>query len=309
MTDFSKIFTIIVNVFGIVLFAILEVLRVLISLLIPASYEPVKTVAGEIILITGAANGLGRELAVKLANRGAKIVLWDIDVKGLEKTYKFIKDSGGVVYRYKCDLRKREDVYQTAEEVKKDVGDVSILINNAGVVSGYWILDIPDHLIQRTFEVNSMALFWTVKAFMPKMIEKNRGHVVTIGSMAGHMASPKLSDYCASKYAAFGFDEGLRLDLAVKGITGVKTTIICPNFIADTGICNEVITNFRKLTVEEVVDRTILAILREEVIVMLPLILRLTFWFKWLGPWSVVQKIILGMITDPMPKPGSCVTY
>lgn len=52
---------------------------------------------------------------------------------------------------------------------------------------------------------------------MPKMIEKNRGHVVTIGSMAGHMASPKLSDYCASKYAAFGFDEGLRLDLAVKG--------------------------------------------------------------------------------------------
>lgn len=81
--------------------------------------------------------------------------------------------------------------------------------------------------------------------------------------------------FTSISYQAGKFKKGLL------GITGVKTTIICPNFIADTGICNEVITNFRKLTVEEVVDRTILAILREEVIVMLPLILRLTFWFKW----------------------------
>ncbi|KAI4457042.1 pksb [Holotrichia oblita] len=304
MAKFSRIFTAIVGVIGFLLFAIFEILRGILLLFVPASYEPVKGVAGEIVLVTGAGSGLGRQLAIRLAKKQARVVIWDINVKGLEETHKMIKDVGGIVHSYKCDLTNREEIYQVAEKVKKDVGDVTILVNNAGVVSGYFVLDTPDHLIQRTFDVNSLALFWvslhhdfkrnlinlhttfyyfsqTAKAFMPKMVELNRGHVVTIASMAGHMACPKLCDYSASKYAAYGFDEGLRLDLQAKGITGIKTTVICPMFIAQTGMFDDVVTRSRRLTLDEVADRTILGILREDIVVMIPASMRVTFWLKW----------------------------
>ncbi|GJQ79961.1 hypothetical protein Trydic_g9439 [Trypoxylus dichotomus] len=309
MADISRISTRIVLILTSILYALFECIRVFVLLFVPATYEPVKTVAGETVLITGAGSGLGRQLAVKLAKKQAKIVIWDIDAKGLEDTYKMIKGAGGIVYSYKCDLTKREEIYRVAEQVEKDVGEVTILINNAGVVSGYWLWDTPDHLIQRTFDVNSIALFWTAKAFLPKMIERNRGHIVTIASMAGLNACPKLCDYSASKFAAYGFDEGLRLDLAAKGITGVKTTVVCPYFIGQTGMFNDVVTTAPTLSVDEVADRTILGITREDLVIMLPAHLRFSVFLKWITPWSVVSKITIGLIPDAVPKSGSFVRY
>lgn len=122
-----------------------------------------------------------------------------------------------------------------------------MLINNAGVASGRLLLDVPDEIIQRTFDVNIVAHFWvrtkncgilnidrynllnllqTTKAFLPKMLEKNHGHIVTIASMAGHVGIAKMVDYCASKHAAVGFDEALGIELETIGdccysITGV----------------------------------------------------------------------------------------
>ncbi|KAI8125711.1 Short-chain dehydrogenase/reductase family 16C member 6 [Lucilia cuprina] len=117
---------------------------------------------------------------------------------------------------------------------------VSLLINNAGVVSGLHLLDTPDHLIERSFNVNVMAHFWTTKAFLPKMIENQRGHIATIASLAGHVGITKLVDYCASKFAAVGFDEALRLELEVLGHTNIQTTCVCPFFIQQTGMFDDV---------------------------------------------------------------------
>jgi all-trans-retinol dehydrogenase (NAD+) len=115
-----------------------------------------------------------------------------------------------------------------------------MLINNAGVVSGRALLDTPDELIERSFSVNTLAHFWTVKAFLPTMLENDHGHIVSIASMAGHVGIPKLIDYCASKFAAVGFDEALRLELEVMGAEGVHTTAICPYFIQATGMFDTV---------------------------------------------------------------------
>lgn len=115
-----------------------------------------------------------------------------------------------------------------------------MLINNAGVVSGRALLDTPDELIERSFSVNTLAHFWTVKAFLPTMLENDHGHIVSIASMASHVGIPKLIDYCASKFAAFGFDEALRLELEVMGAEGVHTTAICPYFIQETGMFDTV---------------------------------------------------------------------
>lgn len=113
------------------------------------------------------------------------------------------------------------------------------------------------------------------------MIKKNQGHIVTIASLAGHVGTGKLVDYCSSKHAAVGFDEALRLELESLGVNGVKMTIICPYFIRATGMFKDVDSRFMPtLQVEDVADRTIEGLLREEVMVVIPGISRLLISIK-----------------------------
>lgn len=182
-----------------------------------------------------------------------------------------VKGIGGTIFGYKCDLANRQNVYEVAKRTQNDVGDVNILINNAGVLSGHLLLDTPDELIQRTFDVNIIAHFWTVKAFLPKMMEKNHGHIVTIASLAGHVGIGKLVDYCSSKHAAVGFDEALRIELESLGVNGVKTTVICPYFIQATGMFHNVNSRFMPtLKSNDVADRVIEGLLHEEIMVLIP---------------------------------------
>ncbi|NXQ19422.1 RDHE2 dehydrogenase, partial [Peucedramus taeniatus] len=125
-----------------------------------------KNVSGEIVLITGAGSGIGRLLAVKFARLGATVVLWDINQEGLNCTVRLARENGaGRVHSYVCDCSKRQDIYRVADEVKKEVGDVSILINNAGIVIGRRFLDSSDSLVEKTMEVNTMAHFWVIPVF------------------------------------------------------------------------------------------------------------------------------------------------
>src|SRR5207247_8346795 len=137
-----------------------------------------------------------------------------------------------------------------------------ILINNAGVVSGKGLLEISEEAIQRTFDVNTLALFWTTRAFLPGMIARDRGHVVTIASAAGIVGTSRLVDYCASKHAAVGFNEALRLELKRQG-NKVVTTVVCPFYIS-TGMFEGVKTRFPLLLPilepQKVADRIVDAI-------------------------------------------------
>lgn len=103
------------------------------------------------------------------------------------------------------------------------------------------------------------------------MIENNRGHIVTIASMAGFVGVSKLVDYCASKHAALGFDEALRVELEQMGVTGVKTTVVCPYFMQATGMFDGVNSRFvSTLKSNDVADRIVKAIDRDEIVVMIP---------------------------------------
>ncbi|KFV00891.1 Epidermal retinol dehydrogenase 2, partial [Tauraco erythrolophus] len=195
-----------------------------------------KNVSGEIVLITGAGSGLGRFLSLKFASLGATVVLWDINQEGLKETSRLARENGAErVHCYTCDCSKRQEIYRVADQVKKEVGDVSILVNNAGVVIGKRLTDIPDSLVEKTMEVNVMAHFWTCKAFLPAMIARNHGHLVTIASAAALTGTSHLADYCASKFAAYGFAESVNFEMKNLGKTGVKTTIVCP-FMINTGM-------------------------------------------------------------------------
>ncbi|KAL5013450.1 hypothetical protein ScPMuIL_007720 [Solemya velum] len=232
-----------------------------------------KDVRGEIALITGAGSGLGRGVALRLAKLGCNLVLWDIDETSNQATGDETRKLGVRAHTYKVDLCNREEIYKVAAKVKSDVGRVDILINNAGIVTGRDYMKCPDSLIQKTMEVNIMAHFWTVKAFLPGMMERNHGHVVTIASSAGYFGVRSLSDYNASKFAAVGFDESLRYELNQEGTDGINTTVVAPYFI-NTGMFDGVKLKFQKLLPmvepDYACDRIVDAILRNQQVLMFP---------------------------------------
>ncbi|XP_076292024.1 short-chain dehydrogenase/reductase family 16C member 6-like isoform X3 [Lasioglossum baleicum] len=200
-----------------------------------------KSVAGETVLVTGAGHGIGKELALKYASLGATVVCWDLNQQGNDETVEEIKQLGGVkAYGYKCDVSKRDEVFKVAQKVKEEVGDVTILVNNAGIMPCRTFMDHSQEEIERIFNINVLAHLWTLQAFLPSMIQKNHGHVVALSSMAGIVGLANLVPYCASKFAVRGLMESLQEELRTASPkdnpSQIKFTTIYP-YMVDTGLC------------------------------------------------------------------------
>jgi len=263
-----------------------------------------KNLIGEVVVITGAGSGIGRLLALKLSmEHKCRIALWDVNQDLVEKTVEEIRTNGGLAKAYVGDVSDNLKVYELANSTKKDFGRVDILINNAGIVSGKPLLQTPDEHIKKVMDINTTAHFWTVKAFLPDMIERNHGHIVTISSLAGTQGVPGLGDYCASKFGAFGFDECVRKELRSIGRTGVKTTCVCPYYI-NTGMFEGItpLPFFPILEPDYVVEKIIHAMKRDQAILMLPRLAYLTpiargilptSWFDGIGELLNLDKMML----------------
>jgi len=235
----------------------------------------VSEIADRHVLVTGGASGIGRSMARKLAAQGARVSIWDINPTNLESTVAELNQHGGVGARgFLCDVSQRGEVYRVAAETIAARGPVDILINNAGIVSGKSLLDLTDEKIEKTFDINTLSLFWVTKAILPEMLRQNRGHIVTIASASALIGVAKLSDYAASKWAAMGFDESLRAELR-RSAPALVTTVVCPFYI-DTGMFRGVKSRFPWLLPilkeEEVADRVVDAIRRNRRRLMLPAI-------------------------------------
>lgn len=236
---------------------------------------------------------MGRLISLKLARLGAKVVLWDINRDGLEETKRMIEAERGQAWTYECDVTDRFLVYLTADRVREDVGNVSILVNNAGIVTGKPFLETPDEKIQLTMDVNVMAHFWTLKAFLPHMLEEKHGHIVTISSLAGKITASRLADYCASKFAATGLHEALTQEFKTTE-TGVHFTNICP-FVINTGMFEGAKSRFPAILPEldqhETVDRIVQALQYNEKEVIVPLIFKLVLALNLLLPRKAAEAM------------------
>jgi len=236
--------------------------------------------AGRRVLVTGAASGLGLLMARKAAASGAQLVLWDLNADGLATLARELIGAGRSVETDVVNVASRDAIDAAAARVLAN-GPVDILINNAGVVTGKTLLEARPEEIERTFAVNVLALFWTTRAFLPGMLQRDRGHVVTIASAAGLVGTSKMTDYCASKHAAVGFDESLRLELR-RQKSRVMTTVVCPFYIS-TGMFAGVRTRFPRilpiLDPDRVTDKILDAIRRDRRRLILPPVVRTT----WLG--------------------------
>ena len=192
----------------------------------------------ETVLITGAGSGIGRLMALGAARRGARIVIWDLDAVAGEAVRDEIRAGGAAAESFAVDVSDRDAVGAAAEAT----GPVDVVVNNAGVVTGKRLLDASDEAIERTFRINTLALYWVTRAFLDRMVERRHGTVVTISSAAGMVGVAKQADYSASKFAALGFSESLRVEMA-KDATGVNSLVACPYYI-DTGMFEGVATKF-----------------------------------------------------------------
>ena len=161
--------SLIIETFHLIGIVLWQVLKSFIQLFIS---PPRKDIDGEIIFLTGAGSGLGRLMALKFAKLGATVVCVDINQSANEETVKEIRSQGFKAHGYKCDCSNREDIYRVADLVKAEVGDVTILVNNAGIVSGKKFMDTEDWMIQKTFEVNTMAHFWVSLHFVRRILER-----------------------------------------------------------------------------------------------------------------------------------------
>ncbi|KAH0562350.1 hypothetical protein GP486_002952 [Trichoglossum hirsutum] len=184
----------------------------------------------EVIVITGGASGLGLLIAEVYGLRGASVAV--LDVRELE-----VGEARGVEF-YKCDVGDREQVERVAKEIEEDfscdakqLGTPTILINNAAIAHGKSILDLSHEEIERTFRVNLLSHFHTIKTFLPGMIRENRGTVVTMSSVLAHLGCRNLSDYTSSKSALLALHASLTAELLHTHQKTIKTLLVTPGQI------------------------------------------------------------------------------
>jgi all-trans-retinol dehydrogenase (NAD+) len=258
-----------------------------------------KNIKDKLILITGGASGIGQLMAFAFAGKKAKVIVWDINANAMKAMEDEARGKNIFIRGMVCDISDRNAIYNQAQKLTKEFGSVDILVNNAGIVSkkgenvvGPAFLGIPDENIVKIMNINALSLFWTAKAFLPSMIERNSGHIVTVSSSAGIIGVKGLSDYCAGKFAAFGFDESLRMELR-RMKSKIKTTVVCPFFI-NTGMFEGVKTRFPLLLPilkkEYVVKRIVKAVLKDKKRLIMPRFVYTVFLLRIL-PVTIMDGI------------------
>ncbi|GAP87191.1 hypothetical protein SAMD00023353_2300730 [Rosellinia necatrix] len=180
----------------------------------------------EIAVVTGGSSGIGKLVVEKLAALGVRVAV--LDIQNMPK----LMETNPRIRFYECDVTSSESVAKAADAVRQQMGHPSILINNAGITRPSTILKISESFLRKIFAVNTLSHWFTVQQFLPHMIQMNKGHIVTVASLASFVALPTGADYSASKAAALAFHESLTCELRhCYKAPGILTTVVHPNFV------------------------------------------------------------------------------
>lgn len=254
---------------GLVLYYLLEAFA---NLIIP---KPKKDVTDQLVVITGAGQGLGKEIAIRFAQSKAKIAILDINEASINQTKEELEERFKVDVRsYVCNVSNESEVNQCFDKIKKDFGQrIEILVNNAAITNCLPIDKVESSAIERIFQVNVFSQFWTIRNVLKSMKENNSGHIVTIGSIAGYIGTPNIVDYSATKFAVRGMIESLREELRAGNFDGIKMTI-CNPVAMNTTMFKKPTTRFDFIvpivTPEKVADALINGVLRDDELVNIP---------------------------------------
>ncbi|KGD61753.1 short-chain dehydrogenase/reductase SDR [Alcanivorax jadensis T9] len=248
------------------------------------------------ILITGAGAGIGALMAEEFAKQGAEVIVTARRISAAREVTDRIKAAGGKAHPYVLDVSKIASIAKFRAKLHAEVGPITGLINNAGVVFGgeFEQVSLEQHL--NTFRINTEGLMATSHAFIEDLIQSKEGYLVNIASASAFVGLPYGSTYAASKWAVVGFSESIRLELDVRKIKHVHVTTVCPSYIS-TGMFDGVKTPMftPMLTPGKVVNSIIRGMQKKDSFVIEPPIAKSTELLKAVLPQGVWDEVALRM--------------
>lgn len=260
-----------------------------------------KTVEGRTVLVTGAAMGMGRLYAQHaVAEKAASVVLWDVDGPGLARAREELASGGTRVHAHTVDLASPADIRTAAARVRAEAGTPDIVINNAGIVHSGWFWDQTPAAVDATLRVNALGPMHVALEFLPGMIERGApARLLNVASASGLLPVPRMAAYAASKWAAIGWSETLRLELERAGHGHVRVTTLVPSYI-DTGMFAGARAPLLTPLLEPgyVVERAWKAMKQGRPVLMLPWSVRLSMLLRGILPrraWDALADGPLGV--------------
>ncbi|MDF2836289.1 MAG: family oxidoreductase [Paenibacillus sp.] len=196
---------------------------------------------GKVAIVTGAASGMGKSIALLFASEGAKVVVSDLNVENASKVVEEIQANGGTALAVAANVAKEEDVQNLVDSTVAEYGTLDILVNNAGIMDNFVPAgDLTDELWDRVFAVNTTGPMRTIRKSLPIFLEKEGGVIVNIASAGGLNGSRAGAAYTAAKHAVVGLTKNVGFQYAVKNIrcnaiapgavaTNIATSINAPN--------------------------------------------------------------------------------
>jgi NAD(P)-dependent dehydrogenase (short-subunit alcohol dehydrogenase family) len=195
-----------------------------------------KELTGKVAAVTGAASGLGRAMALAFADQGMHVALADVEEAKLEAVEAAIRDKGARSLSMRVDVSKAAEVEAFAERTVSELGAVHVVCNNAGVAVSGAVWENSEAEWQWILGVNLWGVVHGVRAFAPRLIAQNEGHIVNTASVAGLISPPGMGAYCVSKHAVVTLSESLHQDLSERG-SAVGVSVLCPAYVP-TGIAD-----------------------------------------------------------------------
>ncbi|KAH7135712.1 hypothetical protein B0J11DRAFT_167651 [Dendryphion nanum] len=181
----------------------------------------------EIAVVTGGSGGIGAAVVEKLLSYGITVAVLDVEPLSDELQ----NNATNLVHFYQCDITSRREVHQAGEAIRADHGVPSILINNAGIGNANTILETTPERIRAIFDVNIISHWNTVQEFLPDMIARSKGHIMSTASLASFVGLAGMVDYSCTKAALMAFHEGLTQELKHRyNSPQIKTTIVYPHW-------------------------------------------------------------------------------
>ncbi|HET7235888.1 MAG TPA: SDR family NAD(P)-dependent oxidoreductase [Actinomycetota bacterium] len=189
-------------------------------------------IRGAIVVVTGASSGFGERTALRFARAGSSVVLAARRLERLEALAERIAAHGGRALAVRCDVTVPGDIERLRDSTLEILERCDVLVNNAGIAGGGEFRDVDVEQLDRVIATNLTGLVLCTKAFLPSMLERRRGHIVNVASLAGRFAPPGAAVYAATKHGVVAFSESLYHELHG---TGVLVTSVNPGFSPTEG--------------------------------------------------------------------------
>lgn len=187
-----------------------------------------RSLAGKVAVVTGAGSGIGRAIALRLAEDEAAIGIWDINANGAADTAKMIEDTGGKVIAVTADCSERQAIADAAAQTRAAFGPITVLVNNAGIAPFCPYMDITDEQWDRIMRINLKGPHLCIREAMPDMLAAGWGRIINITSSSVQSGSFAQAHYVASKGGLLGLTKALALEFAATGIT---VNMVPPGFV------------------------------------------------------------------------------